>query len=314
MRTAILALATALVAGLGYAVAETPAEALTRGKLEADLGQLRSAAAAFVSVAHAPEASAEQRSEALVRLGVARRSAGDLRGSAEAFEETWTTYRHDPEAIRFLLQALGSALPGQERWDEVWEKIVFSLDRTRPERPIVNVAWPGASKHDGAGVPQTISVNFKDAQLFEILRLFADVTRLNVVVQPGVRGTVTLSAHDRPATEVLEKALAPYGYMLRIDGNVAWIGRPDAAPAKWTRPSGEPIDLDFKDAPLADVLRQVAAHGGGRVVVGEGVAGRVTLRLSAVPWQQALDLIATANGLLWERQGDVITVRPQPRP
>lgn len=313
MRMETLALAMILLAGPGQAAAETPAEALTRGKLEADAGKFESAAAAFAVVAHAPAASAAQRWEALVRLGVALRSASDAEGSAAAFEEVWTAHGQDPEAIRFLLQALGSALPGQERWDEVWTKIVFSLDRTHPERPIVNVAWPGASKLEGAGVPQTISVAFKDAQLFEVLRLFADVTRLNVVVQPGIRGKVTLSAHERPATEVLEKALAPYGYSLRIDGNVAWIGTPDAAPAKWTRPSGEPIDLDFRDVPLADVLRQVAAHGGAPVVIAEGVAGRVTLRLSAVPWQQALDLIANVNGLVWERQGDVITVRPRAR-
>jgi hypothetical protein len=310
MRTALAFAMLALMGG--RAVAETPADALTRGKLEADMGRLQAAAAAFEEVAHASEASPEQRSEALVRLGVARRSAGDFRGSAEAFEETWTTYRHDPEAIRFLLQALGSALPGQERWDEVWEKIVFSLDRTHPERPIVNVAWPGASRIERAGVRQTMSVDFKEGNLVDIFRLLADVSGLNVVVQPGVWGKVTFSARDLPWDELLEKVLAPYGFLGRIDGNVLWIGRPGEAPR--ADGAGDAIDVDFASVPLRDVLVEVAARGGARAVIPDGVAGQVTIRLRAVPWLQAFDLIATANGLVWERRGDVITVRPQPRP
>ena len=213
MRTAMLALATILLAG-GRAAAESPAEALTRGKLEADIGQLGSASAAFAAVAHASDASAEQRWEALVRLGVARRSAGDAEGSVAAFEEAWTTYRQDPEAIRFLLQALGSALPGQERWDEVWQEISFTVDRRTPEKPFVRVNWPGASAVERPASRQTISVDFKDANLVDIFRLLADVSGLNVVVQPGVGGTVTILVKDLPWDELLEqgaRALRPPG-------------------------------------------------------------------------------------------------------
>ena len=48
-----------------------------------------------------------QRWEALVRLGVARRDAGDAEGSADAFEEAFRTYGKDPEALRFLLAGGG---------------------------------------------------------------------------------------------------------------------------------------------------------------------------------------------------------------
>ncbi len=310
MRTAMFALATMLLAGPGPVAAETPAEALTRGKLEADMGRLQSASAAFEAVAHASDATPEQRWEALVRLGVARRAAGDARGSADAFEETWRSYRGDPEAVRFLLQALGSALPGQERWDEAWEKVVIKVDRTHADQPVVGVVWPGASRLERARARQeTISVDFKDADLNDIFRLLADVSGLNVVVQPGVSGKVTILARDLPWDELLEKVLAPYGFQARIDGNVLWIGRSGEAPR--TGVAGEAIDVDFASVPLRDVLVEVAARGGARAVIPDGVAGRVTIRLRAVPWLQAFDLIANANGLVWERRGQVIEVRPR---
>ena len=43
----------------------------------------------------------------LVRLGVARRDAGDAVGSASAFEDAFRRYGKDPDALRFLLLALG---------------------------------------------------------------------------------------------------------------------------------------------------------------------------------------------------------------
>ena len=100
--------------------AEDPAQALARGKLEADLGHHAVAAEAFASVAQAPQATAPQRWEALVRLGVARRDAGDAKGAPTRSRRPSARYGKDPEALRFLLQAVGSALPGRERWEEVW--------------------------------------------------------------------------------------------------------------------------------------------------------------------------------------------------
>ena len=118
-----LALGVVAVLAAVAASAEEPAAALARGKLEADLGHHAVAAEAFASVAQEPEASVPQRWEALVRLGVARRDAGDASGSVDAFEEAYRSYGKDPEALRFLLEAVGSALPGRERWEEVWRQV-----------------------------------------------------------------------------------------------------------------------------------------------------------------------------------------------
>ena len=76
-----IALALALVASL--AAGQTPSvdERITNGKLQADLGDWKGAAAAFDAAARDPQATAAQQWEALVRLGVARRALGDARGS-----------------------------------------------------------------------------------------------------------------------------------------------------------------------------------------------------------------------------------------
>jgi hypothetical protein len=306
-RTAwVLAAALAAV----VASAEEPAQALARGKLEADLGHHTVAAEAFASAAQSPQATAEQRWEALVRLGVARRDAGDAKGSVDAFEEAFRTHGKDPEALRFLLQALGSALPGKDRWEEVWKDVVVGVDRRVPERPQVRVVWPGIPFGLCPCSGSRVDLDFHDGDLQDVFRLFADISGLNVVVYPGTRGRVTYRAIQEPWDQVLDRLLAPNGLVARIDGNVLEIGRPANLGEK--RPlTGAPISFDYKDKDLIEALHEVAARGHASVEVPEGVMGRVTFMLNDVPWDQAFDLLVRLNGLTWTRTGDVIRIEPR---
>ena len=303
-RTAWILAAALMAVG---ASSEEPARVLARGKLESDLGHHAVAAEAFATVARAPEASAPQRWEALVRLGVARRDGGDAKGSVDAFEEAFRAYGKDPEALRFLLKAVGSALPGQERWDEVWNQVVVDVDRRVPERPQVRVTWPGLpfGLCPCSGTP--ISLDIKDGDLQDVFRLFADTTRLNVVVHPGVGGRVTYRAKEVPWDEALERLLAPNGLVARLDGNVLEIGPPRKFGGKRSF-RGAAISFDYQNRDLVEALREVAAHAHASVEVPEGVMGRVFFKLDEVPWDQAFDLLVRLNGLAWTRTGDVIRV------
>jgi len=289
------------------ASAEEPAQALARGKLESDLGHPKVAAEAFASVARSPEATPQQRWESLVRLGVARRDAGDAVGSVSAFEDAFRRYGKDPEALRFLLLALGRAVPAQQRWEQVYRQVTLDVDRRVPERPVVRVFWPGVPVGlcPCSGVP--VNLDFKDGNLQDVFRLFADVSGLNVVVQPGVHGRVDYRANGIAWDEVLERMLAPYGYVAQLEGNVLWIGRPGEAGPRRTF-TGGPMSFEYTDKDLIEALREVAANGRASVELPQGVAGHVTFKLTEVPWDQAFDLLARVNGLTWTRAGDVIRV------
>nr|WP_300311947.1 type IV pilus secretin PilQ [Halomonas sp.] len=73
---------------------------------------------------------------------------------------------------------------------------------------------------------------------------------------------------------------------------------------------GAPMSLSFEDAPLGSVLSAISEFTGLNIVVGEGVGGRVTLRLDSVPWDQALDLVLKSQGLTSRREANVILVAP----
>jgi len=73
---------------------------------------------------------------------------------------------------------------------------------------------------------------------------------------------------------------------------------------------GELISFDFKDADIRDVLRIISDISGFNMVIAENVKGTVTLKLSNVPWDQALDVILENSGLGATVEGNVLKVAP----
>jgi len=71
------------------------------------------------------------------------------------------------------------------------------------------------------------------------------------------------------------------------------------------------ISLTFSDAPIALILQALADHQQLNLVTGKGVEGRLTLRLQAVPWQQALEVVLRMGQLTSQKQGKVLMVFPE---
>jgi len=71
---------------------------------------------------------------------------------------------------------------------------------------------------------------------------------------------------------------------------------------------GERIDIELQEAPIKDVLLLFSDIGRVNIIAGRGVEGVVTMKLSAVPWDQALDIILRSLSLGSIREGNVIRV------
>jgi type IV pilus assembly protein PilQ len=68
------------------------------------------------------------------------------------------------------------------------------------------------------------------------------------------------------------------------------------------------VTLDFKDADITNVLRILSYKSGINIVAGKDVTGPVTIRLTDVPWDKALDVILRTYGYTYEREGNIIRV------
>ncbi|MEK7702444.1 MAG: type IV pilus secretin PilQ [Nitrospirota bacterium] len=81
-----------------------------------------------------------------------------------------------------------------------------------------------------------------------------------------------------------------------------------AEPVSTSKYVGRRISLDFQDAEIADIIRLIAEVSGLNIVLGEEVKGLMTLKLSNVPWDHALETILKINILGQQRDGNIIVI------
>lgn len=73
---------------------------------------------------------------------------------------------------------------------------------------------------------------------------------------------------------------------------------------------GEPISLDFQDVPVRQVLQIIAKVNGFNLVTTDTVSGNVSISLSGVPWDQALEMILKIKGLDKRQEGNILLIAP----
>jgi type IV pilus assembly protein PilQ len=74
--------------------------------------------------------------------------------------------------------------------------------------------------------------------------------------------------------------------------------------------TGTPISIDLQDAEIKHVLRLLAEVGGYNLIIDEGVAGTISLKLKKVPWDQILDLVLLQKNLGMIKQGNILRIAP----
>jgi tetratricopeptide (TPR) repeat protein len=281
---------------------------MAEGKTETDLGHYDVAIRALSAIVEAPEAPPALRDEALVRLGAARRAAGDFAGALESFQRVAKAPSLDAQTKALLVQALGGSLPGADRWAEIWPRVSFTVDRSLPRQPTLAVIWPDVAPAKTYRGPP-ITLDLKDGELQDLFRLIADISGLNVVVHPGVHGQFEVHLHDQPWDLILDRILSANGLAYQWEDNVLRIARPEQlGPPR--RFSGRRIDMKYDDTDLRKALAELAAEGGGTVALDPAIAGHLTLKLNQVRWDQAFDIVARVNGLDWAREGKTLRVFP----
>ena len=71
-----------------------------------------------------------------------------------------------------------------------------------------------------------ISVDLKDADIRDVLKSLAAMARVNLVVDPDVKGSVTVSLHDVSWVDALEVILRSNGLGMVAEGGLLRVGVP----------------------------------------------------------------------------------------
>jgi type IV pilus assembly protein PilQ len=136
-----------------------------------------------------------------------------------------------------------------------------------------------------------------------------------IAQQPAAAVQVSVGTAAPPAAQASQTpAPAPAPALPPISGGVQIISAAQAgapvltAPAQPQTFNGEMITLDLKDADFKDFFRLIGDISGLNVVLDTNVGGTFTLRLTDVPWDQALDIVLRNYNFGGVLQGNVLRI------
>ena len=67
---------------------------------------------------------------------------------------------------------------------------------------------------------EKISVDFKDIDIKDFFRFIAEISGMNMILDPGVKGSLTIKLVDVPWDQALDLVCRQHGLGYEIDGNV----------------------------------------------------------------------------------------------
>jgi type IV pilus assembly protein PilQ len=115
-------------------------------------------------------------------------------------------------------------------------------DTNRAQTP----GGPAVAKYSG----EPISVNLKDVDLRDFFRLIHEISGLNIVVDPSVKGNLTIVLDDVPWDQALDIVLKNNDLEKQLDGNVLRIATRDTI----KKEAEETRDLAKAQAESADIV------------------------------------------------------------
>jgi type II secretory pathway component GspD/PulD (secretin) len=133
---------------------------------------------------------------------------------------------------------------------------------------VSETASPGAATRSQNSTGQdTLSVDFPDADIREILRNVADLFELNIAMPDALQGKATIKLRDVTWRQIFQTVLAPVNYTYIEDGNIIKIVSNDSL-------TQEPVSTEvflINYAKAGDILPTITslvdAAAGGKIVV-----------------------------------------------
>lgn len=156
---------------------------------------------------------------------------------------------------------------------------------------------------DRAGVMEIIPVI--DESMPDVAKLEIALT-VPVDIEPVYYDNMLILAFDNPAAD----EMAEEEEIAAIEEEVPEPEPVEEAAEEPSKYVGEKISIDFQDAELAHVFRLIADMSGFNIVVSPEVKGKFSMKLTDVPWDQALDVILRNYGLSKTIEGNILRIAP----
>jgi len=196
--------------------------------------------------------------------------------------------------------------PGGSREFKGYEDLFVAEDTTAPAaegKTLIAGGVPLSFKEktiSGGGAKYTgepISMSLKDADIKDVLRVFHDISKLNIVVHPQVSGKVTVDLENVPWDQAMDIVLKNNGLDYVYENNVIWVAQAGEIARKFAEQqrmqkekllAEEPVTftkrLSYAKAQRMETIAQKFLSERGSIIVDERTN---TLIIQEVPSKKA---------------------------
>ncbi|MGH1364879.1 MAG: hypothetical protein ACRBF0_15065 [Calditrichia bacterium] len=152
-------------------------------------------------------------------------------------------------------------------------------------------------------------LDFKNAELKDVVRLIAKKYQLNLFIEDAIQKRVTLHMANISAIEALEFLAAENNLELIEHGNIIKIKQPTEPPSPPKVWQIDYIDdllsVDFQDENLQQSMRELSRTTGKTILAAQNANGTISAMVQNLPLEDALQQIASINGLQLRKDGEV---------
>ncbi|MFH1230154.1 MAG: secretin N-terminal domain-containing protein [Planctomycetota bacterium] len=174
--------------------------------------------------------------------------------------------------------------------------IIFSsivlLAQEKQTPTAISSSSPTPSVTDKPSIP-TITVEWVDKPLRAALETIGEIANVNIIIDLRISNedTITVTFRNLDWHSALEETVM-----------IAQCILEEATPSLFRITKPPTINMDLKNAPLEEVIRNIAKLAGINVIISEDIKGAVTMILSDVPWLEALNNIVKTTGFSLVRE------------
>ena len=140
-------------------------------------------------------------------------------------EVTTPVVQREPVPLEAPGAAQGPSTPAMTTPATTGAPAMKPLVNAEPIAPAQTTGMASADPDKSTFTGHPISLDFKDGDLIDLFRLMSEISGLNIIVNPGITGKVSLSVKEVPWDQALDLILKTQGLGYTVDGNVVRIAR-----------------------------------------------------------------------------------------
>ncbi|NLD99718.1 MAG: hypothetical protein GX640_07575, partial [Fibrobacter sp.] len=144
--------------------------------------------------------------------------------------------------------------------------------------------------------PEKLSIDVKDTDIRDVIRMISKGYNLNILLDNGISGKITLHLTDVPIMEGLRSIAEANGLQVIKENSVYKIQKATAEQKSLVRYSDGKLTIDVQNVDVKDFIKELSSKTAISIVPDSKVEGIVTGKLFQVPLDDGIRAILEGNG------------------